>query len=306
MESIQQAMARGGYREMGQTRAIEEQILADPDIAAFITQEGLTQEQINRSLPKFNQFRVERQKFLTKAKDYVSKGYEPVLTMNEGFADVTYLETQAFKEAQARQAIADRIELVSMPRSYKALRLTDIALDDVSRAKAYEAIVDFIDGFESRGQKGLYLYGDMGVGKSYMLAAMAHELSERLQVATTMLHFPSFAIDVRNAINSGTVKEEIDRVKVASVLILDDIGAEQASSWVRDEVLQVILQYRMLEELPTFFTSNYSFDDLEQHFAQGRKGDETWQAKRVLERVRFLAQPIHLAGANRRNERGES
>lgn len=84
-------------------------------------------------------------------------------------------------------------------------------------------------------------------------------------MSTTLLHFPSFAIDVKNAISNGSVKEEIDAVKNVPVLILDDIGAEQATSWVRDEVLQVILQYRMLEELPTFFTSNYRFADLDEN-----------------------------------------
>ena len=37
------------------------------------------------------------------------------------------------------------------------------------------------------------------------------------------------------------------------VLILDDIGSEMNTQWVRDEVLGPILQFRMLEELPTFF-----------------------------------------------------
>ena len=53
-----------------------------------------------------------------------------------------------------------------------------------------------------------------------------------------------------------------------------------SSSWIRDDVLQVILQHRMIEELPTFFTSNYSFADLEAKLSNGRQGDETWQAKR--------------------------
>ena len=73
----------------------------------------------------------------------------------------------------------------------------------------------------------------------------------------------------------------------AEILILDDIGAEQMSAWVRDEILQVILQHRMQENLPTFFTSNFNFEELERHFAASRNGDETWQAKRVMERVKF-------------------
>ena len=136
----------------------------------------------------------------------------------------------------------------------------------------------------------------IGVGKSYMMAALAHDLSEKRQASTTLLHFPSFAIDVKNAISSGLVKETVDQVKKAEILILDDIGAEQMSAWVRDEILQVILQHRMQENLPTFFTS----EELERHFAASRNGDETWQAKRVMERVKFLAKEIHLEGVNRR------
>ncbi len=95
-------------------------------------------------------------------------------------------------------------------------------------------------------------------------------------------------MDVKNAISSGLVKEKIDQVK-AQVLILDDIGAEQSSPWMRDEILQVILQHRMQENLPTFFTSNFSFADLERHFASSKMAMR-WQAKRVMERIKFLAQ----------------
>lgn len=41
-------------------------------------------------------------------------------------------------------------------------------------------------------------------------------------------------------------------LKMQTVLILDDIGAEFLSSWFRDEILGAILQYRMMERLPVF------------------------------------------------------
>ena len=69
-------------------------------------------------------------------------------------------------------------------------------------------------------------------------------------------HYPSFVIDVKNAIGDGNVKTLVDELKLSEVLILDDIGAEQSTAWVRDEILQVILQYRMQENLPTFFRCN--------------------------------------------------
>ena len=64
----------------------------------------------------------------------------------------------------------------------------------------------------------------------------------------------------------------VDDIKLAEVLVLDDIGAEQSTPWVRDEILQVILQYRMQEDLPTFFTSNFNFQDLENILPKERMG----------------------------------
>ena len=300
MERVGQTLNRTGHHGSGNATDLTKQILADPRVASFIQEHSLSQDEIKRSLPKFNQFLVECRKVKEGDTSYIAKGYEPILTMNEGYADVTYKETRQLKEQQEQQAISKRINLVSLPQSYRKITFADIALDDVARVDTFETLIDFVANYPSPDQKGLYIYGDMGVGKSFMLAAMAHELSETKKVATTIIHYPSFAIDVRNGIKDNSVKEQIDAVKEAEVLVLDDIGAEQFSSWIRDDVLQVILQYRMIEELPTFFTSNYSFADLEAKLSNGRQGDETWQAKRVMERIRFLAKEVHLKGVNRR------
>lgn len=300
MERVGQTLNRTGHHGSGNATDLTKQILADPRVASFIQEHSLSQDEIKRSLPKFNQFLVECRKVKEGDASYIAKGYEPILTMNEGYADVTYKETRQLKEQQEQQAIAKRINLVSLPQSYRKITFADIALDDVARVDTFESLVDFVANYPSPDQKGLYIYGDMGVGKSFMLAAMAHELSETKKAATTIIHYPSFTIDVKNGIKDGSVKEQIDAVKQAEVLVLDDIGAEQFSSWIRDDVLQVILQHRMIEELPTFFTSNYSFADLEAKLSNGRQGDETWQAKRVMERIRFLAKEVHLKGVNRR------
>ncbi|MDG3141896.1 primosomal protein DnaI [Streptococcus suis] len=300
MEKVGQTIQKSGHAGHFDANKIAQLILADPAVANFINEHGLSQSEIKRSLPKFNQFINERHKFQEGADTYSAKGYEPILTMNEGYADVSYLETRALKEAQRQKAIENRINLVSLPKSYKRIAFEDVLIDDTERLEVYETLVDFISQYPNPDQKGLYLYGDMGIGKSFLMAALAHELSEKKGAETTLLHYPSFTIDIKNAIKTASVKDEIDAVKTSDVLILDDIGAEQTSAWIRDEVLQVILQYRMQENLPTFFTSNYSFADLERKLASSRHGDETWQAKRVMERVQYLAKEIHLQGENRR------
>ncbi len=279
---------------------IVEEIVKDQEVATFIQQHQLNQEEIARSISKFYEYRTERDKFLQKDLTYIAAGYKPILIMNEGYADVSYEETEELIELRRSEAIRNRIQLISLPENLRAVTAADLDFTDVNRLPLYEAMNDFLMRVGSNNQ-GFYIFGNFGIGKSYLMAYLAHQLSSRHQLSTIMLHYPTFVVDVKNAIGDGSVKERIDHVKSAQVLILDDIGAEQHSSWVRDDVLQVILQYRMQENLPTFFTSNFSLDDLEKHFSSGKSGDETWQAKRVMERIRFLAKEIHLVGDNRRH-----
>ena len=299
MESVGQTMAHRKQVRQFNYEELVKQIVADPDVVAFIQSERLTPAEIKRSISKFNQYISERNRFLLGDEAYIAKGYKPILVKNEGYADVSYEETPELVEAQKQATINARLNLISLPASLKEASLAKVDLDDVGRYKAFELLTNFVADYPNY-KKAIYLYGDFGVGKSYMMAALAHDLSEKRSVSTTLLHYPSFVLDVKNAISSGLVKEKIDEVKVAQVLILDDIGAEQSSPWMRDEILQVILQHRMQENLPTFFTSNFNFEELERHFATSKNGDETWQARRVMERIKFLAEEVRLEGENRR------
>ena len=298
MESVGDVLKRQPSRFHYQD--LVQKIMKDPDVAAFIQQESLTPEELNRSISKFNQYITERDKFLRGDTDYIAKGYKPILVMNHGYADVSYEETPELIVAEKEAAIKNRLKLINLPASLKKASLAQVDLDDLERLPVFEKLLAFVEQYPTI-RKGLYLYGDFGVGKSFMVAALAHDLSEKRGVSSTLLHYPSFVIDVKNAIGDGNVKTLVDEIKLSEVLILDDIGAEQSTAWVRDEILQVILQYRMQENLPTFFTSNFNFEELELHFAKGKHGnDETWEARRVMERIRYLAEETRLEGVNRR------
>lgn len=301
MESVQKNMAERPHQARTSYQELYQEIMADRDVANFIAQHGLTQEQIDASVSKLYEYVTERDKFLQSDASYIATGYRPILIMNEGYADVSYQETAELVEYRRAESIKNRIHLISLPAHLRNITTKDLDFEDVNRQEVYALLDAFVDNAKGNN-KGLYLFGNFGIGKSYLMAYLAHQLSSLHQMSTTMLHYPTFVVDIKNAIRDASVKEKVDGIKTAQVLILDDIGAEQHSSWVRDDILQVILQYRMQENLPTFFTSNFSFADLERHFASGKTGDETWQARRVMERIRFLAQEVHLEGENRRHE----
>ena len=83
-------------------------------------------------------------------------------------------------------------------------------------------------------------------------------------------------------------------------MLLDDIGAENCSNWSRDEILGPILQYRMESNLPTFFTSNLTIEELEESLSQTSSGVDKVKARRIIERIKQLTIQEKLVSKNRR------
>ncbi len=111
---------------------------------------------------------------------------------------------------------------------------------------------------------------------------------------------------IKSILEHGIIKESFDSdyserfylIKNTPLLLLDDIGAEYLTPWSRDEVLEPILQYRMDQNLPTFFTSNYNIQALEKHLTLF---DDRVKAKRIIERILQVSEEVELVSKNLRN-----
>ncbi len=57
----------------------------------------------------------------------------------------------------------------------------------------------------------------------------------------------------------------------------------------------------MEENLPTFFTSNLTLEELENHLSITTTGVDKVKAKRIIERIKQLTVSIELVSKNRRS-----
>ncbi len=278
----------------------------DPDVINFLRQHKseLTQEDILRSASKLYEF-VSFKNKLTAGEKTFMPGYYPYLTLSNHHIEVTYTPTKEYLARQKEKKIQDRVKVISLPKSIRNASLSDY--DPEGREEIFDAALRFFQEFQKSPHefhRGLFLEGSFGVGKTYLLGALANALAEK-GYTTTLVHFPSFAVKMKSSISSNSTGELIDTIKKSPILMLDDIGADQMSSWFRDDVLGVILQYRMQEEMPTFFSSNLSLPQLEKEYltVNSRGEAEPLKAKRIMERIRFLADAYHVVGRNRRNKK---
>ena len=294
-----------GKSEHQNYEKIFQEVFADADVQTFLkdNQDQLTKEDIQRGRSKLYEY-VHEKHLVQNGVASVAPGYTPRLVVSAKQIDVTYVPTDQLLKQQAIQAKRDRVSKRFMPKFIEHASFDNYYSDNEGRAAALNAAIEFVSHYPQKDfLPGLYLSGSFGVGKTYLLGAIANELANQ-GVRSTLVHFPTFAVNMKSAIGNNTTAQERDAVMKAPILMIDDIGADALSAWLRDDVLGVILEHRMQEELPTFFSSNFTMDQLTEHLAQDSSGNvEPLKAQRIMERIRFLSREIQMVGPNLRQRR---
>lgn len=159
---------------------------------------------------------------------------------------------------------------------------------------SFEKICEMASGgYGSAREKGIYWYylsWWVGTGKTYcaVLAAL---------IGITVFKRTAFYISteelwdrLRPSSDEYTLKETMFYCRNAEILILDDLGQEKLSEWVRSK-LMTIVDYRYRSKATTIFTSNRKFTDL-----------QTWlDHPAVISRIGHYSKEINFKWENVRN-----
>lgn len=186
-----------------------------------------------------------------------------------------------------------------IPKEIRNAKMKDIFIDDKGRKEVITWLTKFIKNYDKDKKiKGLYLNGNFGCGKTYLVAACFNELSKR-EIRSAIIYWPEFLRNLKSSFDND-FKEKFEYIKKVPLLLIDDIGAEAVTEWGRDEILGTILQYRMEEGLTTFFTSNLNYEELETALSLSKGRVNSLKATRIMERIKNLTTNINLIGENRR------
>lgn len=184
--------------------------------------------------------------------------------------------------------LPEKMRLVSFPTVY-------LHNEEVSYQQLFGELLDACSDRE-----GIYLHGNYGSGKTY-LAACACNYWARNQVRVAFAYWPDFVLRMASLVKSSEHTLYIERLKHVPFLVIDDIGAESVTEWNRDQVLLPVLNARYEADLPTWFTSNKDYRELEEHFSVTSNGkEERDKAARILERIRVMTKSKTLTGKDRR------
>ncbi len=180
----------------------------------------------------------------------------------------------------------------SVTESMRGLRFTDLIRDPFND-KLINALERLVGDYSAiKDKPGIWVHGEFGRGKSYILGALANELHQ-VGVGVTYISVRTF---VARRISEGFDRDDyLQRVADQEVLILDDMGTEPLSdkdfAW-----LYALLDSRQAKGLLTFASSNFTIKEYTNTINNVRSLD----AQRMETRLINLFNQFHLGGENKR------
>ncbi len=138
----------------------------------------------------------------------------------------------------------------------------DIKIEPSSRGPLIKSLIAQI---KSEQYNGIYLYGNTGVGKSYIMSAFLNKLTNN-KIYVNYIDICEFIIYIKSKPDSDELYEYIQKLKTYSILLIDNIGSEQFSQYYHVQYLIPILEYRYKNNLTTYFISQYDIEELKKYY----------------------------------------
>lgn len=213
--------------------------------------------------------------------------YRPVICVEGGrvWVPMTYCqygERQLLKRECSKAQIPESF----VGKTFVDYDITSANSEAVSIAKWYTT---------EKPAKSLYLYGNTGTGKTLLAIVIAQEfiLAYKQVIFGDM---PTLLDDIKQTFNGkGSAREIVDRYCDCDLLILDDLGAGQATEW-NIGILYQIINRRYNSGKRMIITSNFDLAGLEERLAS----KDRFSAKRIISRLSEMCIQAFLGTTDRR------
>ena len=188
------------------------------------------------------------------------------------YKDGSYITTRSepCKELIKEMEIDSKYVAKDFPPEWKNSVLKNLDLSENRRP----LIKEFVNIAKGKSNKWLFVKGNHKVGKSFVLVTFANEFvaqgKGKVAVINASKQFKNIA-DMAYSDKEG-FKNAIELLENVGLLVIDDFGQEYKNELVRDQVVLPILNERAHNERPTFFSSEFTIQEVQQLYSVGRNG----------------------------------
>ncbi len=150
------------------------------------------------------------------------------------------------------------LEAAHIPKRYEHCDLESYMPNDPSQKKAKADVTRFMERYPLI-DVGLLLLGPCGVGKTHLAVALLKAIITERGDSGVFYDFRDLLREIQaswNPVSQASEVEVLRPVLDATVLVLDELGSNKPTDWVRDTVA-FIINSRYNDKKATLFTSNY-------------------------------------------------
>jgi DNA replication protein DnaC len=163
-------------------------------------------------------------------------------------------------------------------------------------AHAVKAVKVYCDKIEERlaEGRGMYMRGDVGTGKTTlaMLIAKTARTSGHTVAIYSLPRLLGMLRDTYGDHSAYSLNELLDRLSAVDLLQIDDVGAEQTSAWVLEQ-LYTIVNTRYEDRKAIVFTTNLEDEALREQIGA-----------RTVSRLQEMCEEVPLYGDDQRPDAG--
>lgn len=160
---------------------------------------------------------------------------------------------------------------------------------------------EFVDTF-SEDFRNILLYGDTGVGKTFLSHCIAKEVMDR---SYSVIYFSASRLFDVLAKNMFGKKEEetddsLDYIYNCDLLIIDDLGTELANTFTTSQLFSC-LNERILRQRSTIISTNLALDDIKTIYSErifSRISSHYTMLRLTGDDIRIQKKLLHLGGTN--------
>ena len=164
-------------------------------------------------------------------------------------------------ECRADQLRRQRLAAASIPYRYKNKSIDSFKGNDKKRKALRNEAKAYVKSFKPRrkneAKQGLLFIGCTGCGKTHLAVGILRAVIDKGNTGY-FCNVVDFFMRLRDTYYGDTTYDEmdmIDKVNSVDLLVLDDLGAEKPSEWMRDR-LYTLVNRRYESNLPLLVTSN--------------------------------------------------
>ena len=207
--------------------------------------------------------------------DYLEPVYQCAICRDKGYVEQPLKKTcRCFLEAYQRKLRAS-IGILSENRetfeTFDESLLPDETLPGDSFSQRDYALLardrcsNWADAYPEAAPKNILLSGDSGLGKTFLMHAIAARLIERGYPVLIISAFQLIQI-ARKSFFEGD--DGMDELIKTPVLMIDDLGSEPLMKNITIEQLFHLIDERQQKGLSTIISSNLSMEDLQERYTE--------------------------------------